>query len=337
MNKRQKTAFITGITGQDGSYLAELLLDKGYKLVGLVRRSARLDMGNISHLVDEIALEYGDITDTGLLLSILQKHQPDEIYNLAAQSSPADSWKQPIYTARVTGVAAVGLFEAARQIVPQAKIYQASSSEMFGDTMVSPQDETTELRANNPYGAAKQYAHLMARMYRQAYDQFIACGILFNHESPRRGPNFVTRKVATAAACIKLGVKNPPLNEAGEPVVTPEGKMKIGNLEGSRDWGYAPEYVEAMWMMLQQDKADEYVVATGELHTVRDLCEAAFSHVGLDWHDHVEVDQRFVRPQETGPLVGNPAKINKQLGWKPKVTFKQLIGIMVDHELARLK
>lgn len=331
------TALITGITGQDGSYLAELLLEKKYHVIGLLRRSARTHLENIKQIANEVQLVYGDVQDSGLLMNTLQQYRPDEIYNLAAQSSPADSWKQPIYTAEITGIGPVRLFEAARQVLPQAKIYQASTSEMFGDAVEVPQTEDTIFNANNPYGAAKLYAHMMARMYRQGYNQFISCGILFNHESPRRGENFITRKVARAVACLKLNVKDVPLNENGEPLVTREGKFKIGNLDGKRDWGYAKEYVEAMWLMLQQEQPDEFIVATGEVHTVRELCEAAFSHVGLNWEDHVETDPQFVRPLETGPLVGNPEKIKRVLKWSPQTTFKELIGLMVDHELAAFK
>lgn len=331
-----KTAFITGITGQDGSYLSELLLNKNYKVVGLVRRSARVGFENIKHLIPELQIVYGDMVDSSSLAHILHQYKPDEIYNLAAQSSPADSWKQPVFTADVTGVSPIRLYETVKEISPKSRIYQASTSEMYGNVLEIPQKETTPFNANNPYGVAKLYAHLMARIYREAYGMFISCGILFNHESPRRGLNFITRKVATAVACIKLGVENPPMNEHGHPV-TQNGKMSIGNLDGQRDWGYAPEYVEAMWMMLQADEADEFVVATGELHTVKDLCELAFAHVNLNWQDHVLIDQQFARPQETGPLVGDPTKIKKVLGWEAKTKFKTLIGLMVDHEMARFK
>jgi GDPmannose 4,6-dehydratase len=335
--KPTKTAFITGITGQDGSYLSELLLRKHYRVVGLVRRSARTELQNIRHLVHDLRLVYGDMADGGVLASILAEHQPDEIYNLAAQSSPADSWKQPVYTADITGVGAARLFETARSIVPQARIYQASTSEMFGDTTQVPQNEHTPFQANNPYGIAKLYAHQMARLHRQAYGQFVACGILFNHESPRRGPHFITRKIAIGAACIKLSVQYPPLNEKGQPLINQNGKLPIGNLEGQRDWGYAKDYVQAMWQMLQLDHADDFVIATGELHTVKDLCQATFSHVNLDWQDYIEVDPDFIRPQETGPLVGDSSKAKKVLGWQPQTKFKKLIGLMVDHELARLR
>ena len=333
-----KTAFITGITGQDGSYLAEFLLTKNYKVVGLVRRTARQSMENIAQIAQDIELAYGDLNDSGVLTEILRTHQPDEIYNLASQSSPGDSWKQPIYTADITGIGAVRLFEAARHTTPQAKIYQASTSEMYGDVLEVPQTETTPFNANNPYGAAKLYAHMMARMYRQGYHQFIACGILFNHESPRRGPHFVTRKVARAAACIKLGIKkNLPLNEKGQPLLNDASKLTIGNLEAKRDWGFAKDYVQAMWLLLQQPQPHELVIATGEAHTVHDLCEAAFNHVNLNWKDHVEVDPDFIRPLETGPLVGNPGLAKKTLHWQPQTTFKQLVGLMVDSELAKLR
>ncbi len=335
---RRRIAFITGITGQDGSYLSELLLSKNYRVVGFVRRSAQQHLNNIQHLLSDLELVYGDLNDSGILTDIIREYQPHEIYNLAAQSSPADSWKQPLYTADITGMGAVRVFEAARQVSPKAKIYQASTSEMFGDALQIPQSETTPFNPNNPYGAAKLYAHFMARMYRQAYKQFIACGILFNHESPRRGPHFVTRKVARAAACIKLGIKhNLPLNEKGQPLINKQGKLTLGYLMGKRDWGYAKDYVQAMWLMLQHPKPDDFVIATGEIHTVKDLCKQAFQHVGLNWKDHVAVDPDFVRPLETGPLVGNSVKAKKTLKWQPKINFHQLIGIMVDHELSQLR
>jgi GDPmannose 4,6-dehydratase len=265
--------------------------------------------------------------------------QPDEIYNLGAEAAPADSFKRRVYTSDINALGPLRLFEAALRLRASGrsvKIYQASSSEMFGAPKVVPQDESTPFRPNNPYGAAKLLAHHNAHILRDGSDQlFISCGILFNHESPRRGMQYVTRKVTAGVACIANKVKKPPLNELGGPLVTGDGKLHMGNLEAKRDWGYAKEYVQFMWMMLQQDKPDDYVVATGETHNIQELCETAFAHAGLDWRDHVVVDESFVRPLETGPLCGNPAKAEGALGWRPQTKFKELVGIMVDADLAK--
>lgn len=334
---RQKTALITGITGQDGSYLAELLLEKGYRVVGLWRKSSAAEPHNCHHLLREVEFHYADLMDGPSLVESLKKYQPDEIYNLAAQSYPGESWRLPIQTVEVTGVGAHRLFEAVRQVGSQARIYQASSSEMFGHVKQIPQDENTPFNPANPYAAAKLYAHNIATIYRESFNMFISCGILFNHESPRRGAHFITQKVTYGAACLKLGLRNSPLlNEEGEPIVK-NGKLALGNLDAKRDWGYAGDYVEAMWMMLQQDKPDDFVIATNQTWSIRQLCQIAFEYVGLDWEKHVVVDPRFVRPTETGPLVGNPAKAHRVLGWKPKTTFQELVGMMVDTHLAKLK
>jgi GDPmannose 4,6-dehydratase len=331
-----KKALITGITGQDGSYLAEFLLEKNYEVIGVIRRKSKFDLGNAKYLKGQVKFVYGDLIDGSVLVSILRDHKPGEIYNLAAQSVPRDSWRQPIQTGEITGLGVVRLLEAVRQVVPKAKFYQASSSEMFGEIKESPQNENTPFNPVNPYAVAKLYAHYNAIVYRKSYKMFICCGILFNHEGPRRSPDFVTRKVSLGAACIKLKVKNPPLNEEGEPVVK-DGKLSMGNLDAQRDWGFAGDYVRAMWMMLQQKKPDDFVIATGETHTVQELCKTAFDHVGLDWRRHVVVDPRFVRPTETGPLTGDYSKAKRVLGWKPETSFKELIEMMVDSDLASLK
>jgi GDPmannose 4,6-dehydratase len=334
---KTKRAFITGITGQDGSYLTEFLLEKGYEVAGFVRRNAGNDLGNIKDLTSDLKLYHGDLQSPESIALALLDFQPTEIYNLAAQSSPLASFTDKFGTMYSTGIGAVQVFERAKQVVPQAKIYQASTSEMFGAPPVVPQDENTPFAPANPYAAAKLYAHNMARIARNDKNnpQFIACGILFNHESPRRGLNFVTRKVTAGVACIKnRRKKDIPLNEIGQPIVQ-NGKLKLGYLGSKRDWGYSKDYVEAMWLMLQQDKADDFVIATGEVHTVEDLCKEAFAIVGLDYKDYIETDPNFIPPVETGPLCGDPSKAQKALGWKPKVTFKELIKIMVTSDLAK--
>ena len=331
-----KTALITGITGQDGSYLAELLLDKGYKVVGIVRRSTNYRYPNIDHLIGRVTLEYADLMDSDALADIIRRHQPDEVYNLAAQSVPADSWSQPIVTGEITALGPVRMLEAVRRHQPEARFYQASSREIYGGVPVESVDESTPMGANNPYGIAKLYAHLMTMNYRESYDLFACAGMLFNHESPRRGLHFVTRKVTMGAACIKLGVEKPPVNEAGQPLVQ-DGKLKIGTLDAYRDWGYAKEYVEAMWLMLQQDAPQDYVIGTDTAYTIRDLCRVAFEHVGLNWEDHVETDARFLRPTEIFAQRGNPAKAKADLGWAPRTYFEDLIRLMVDADLALLR
>lgn len=330
----KKTAFITGITGQDGSYLAEFLLEQGYDVVGLVRRSTHFRHENIAHLAGRVTLEHGDLIDPASIERILAKYRPDEVYNLAAQSVPADSWAQPIVTAEVTAVGPVRILEALRRLELPARFYQATSREVFGGVPQEVVDESTPFLANNPYGVAKLYAHLMTVTYRQSYGMFACGGILFNHESPRRSLHFVTRKVTAAAACIALGVKEPPLNELGEPLVV-DGKVRLGNLDAVRDWGYAKEYVEAMWHMLQQDEPRDYVIATNTCYTIRDLCQVAFAHVGLDWREHVESDPRFMRPTEIAAARGDYSRAKAELGWAPRVQFQELIEMMVDEDMRR--
>ncbi|HLD92504.1 MAG TPA: GDP-mannose 4,6-dehydratase [Patescibacteria group bacterium] len=333
----KKKVLITGITGQDGSYLAEFLLKKGYEVSGIVRKTSHEDYANIGHIQDELKLFQGDLLDPVSLREIIQKVNPDEVYNLASQSHPSESFKQPIHTAEITGIGAHRVLDATLDVNPKTKFYQASSSEMFGWVREIPQDEETPFNPANPYAAAKLYAYCMTKIYRKSYNMFATNGILFNHESPRRHLGFVTQKVAYAAACASLGIKNSEhLNEEGELVVK-DGKVSLGNLEAKRDWGYAGDYVEAMWLMMQADEPDDFVVATGETHTIQELCEEAFNYVNLDWNDHVIIDKRFIRPTETGPLIGNPAKAKKILGWEPKTKFKELVKIMVEAHLARLK
>lgn len=332
-------ALITGITGQDGSYLAELLLDKGYEVAGFLRSSSTGHLGNVEHLRSDLKFFRGSLDDERSIEAAISEFQPTEIYNLGAEAAPADSFKRRVYTSDINALGPLRIFESALRLKKnghEVKVYQASTSEMFGAPPVVPQDETTPLRPNNPYGAAKLMAHHNARIYREGTENlFIACGILFNHESPRRGMQYVTRKISVGVACIANKVKNPPLNEAGEPIVTRDWKLQMGNLDAKRDWGYSKEYVEAMWLMLQQETPDDFVIATGETHTIEEFCEAAFAHAGLDWKKHVEINPKFIRPLETGPLCGDPAKAKKTLGWAPKVTFKELVGIMVDSDLAK--
>ncbi len=330
-----KTALVTGITGQDGSYLADLLVSKGYRVVGLARRSTNYDYPNIRQLIGKIIIEYGDLMDSDCLNNLVSKYQPDEVYNIAAQSVPADSWTQPIVTAEITGVGTVRMLEAVRRHKPDARYYQATSREIFGGIEQEVCDENTPFLANNPYGIAKQYAHLMTMNYRESYGMFACGGILFNHESERRSLHFVTRKVTMAAACIKLNVKHPPLNEVGESLVQ-DGKLKIGNLDAVRDWGYAKEYVEAMWLMLQADQPRDYVIATNTAFTVRDLCRVAFDQAGLNWEDHVVSDQRFHRPTEIAASRGDYSRAKHDLGWEPRTSFEQLIRLMVDADLKLL-
>lgn len=334
---KAKKALITGITGQDGSYLAELLLSKGYEVSGIVRKTSHFQYANIGHIQDELQLVYADLLDPVSITSAIKLVKPDEVYNLASQSAPGESFKQPIHTAEITAIGAHRVLEAVRDIVPEAKFYQASSSEMFGWVREIPQTEETPMNPANPYAAAKLYAHNIARIYRKSYNMNIACGILFNHESPRRGLGFVTQKVAYAAACAKLGIKTSEhLNEEGEPIIK-NGKVAMGNLEAKRDWGFAGDYVEAMWLMLEKNKNDDFIVATGEVHSIKELLKEAFSYVGKNWEKHVYVDERFVRPTETGPLVGDASKAKKELGWEPKTKFPELIKMIVDANIARLR
>lgn len=332
-----KKALITGITGQDGSYLAELLLNKGYEVSGVVRKTSHESYANIGHIQDDLKLFQGDLLDPVSLREIIQKVEPDEVYNLASQSHPSESFKQPIHTAEITGIGAHRVLDATLDVNPKTKFYQASSSEMFGWVREIPQTETTPFNPANPYAAAKLYAYAVTKIYRESYKMFAANGILFNHESPRRHLGFITQKVTYAAACAKLGIKTSEfLNEEGEPIFK-NRKVALGNLDAKRDWGFAGDYVEAMWKMLQVEKPDDYVVSTGETHSIKELCEEAFGHVGLNWEDFVVVDKRFIRPTETGPLVGNPEKAKKLLGWEPKTKFTDLVKMMVDANVARLK
>lgn len=333
----KKRAFITGISGQDGSYLSELLLGKGYEVAGFVRRNAALDFGNANAIKDETKIYYGDLHSPESIALALLDFKPDEIYNLASLSSPFASFSDKLGSIMVTGIGALHVFERAKLIVPEAKIYQASTSEMFGAPKQVPQDENTPFVPANPYAAAKEFAHRMAVIARndRKTPQFIACGILFNHESPRRGLNFVTRKITAAVACIKNNKKEGiPFNEIGGPIVK-NGKVKLGDLDAKRDWGYAPDYVGIMWKMLQIDSPDDFVIATGEIHTVREFAEEAFSVAGLNWKDYVETDPHFVPPVQTGPLCGDSSKAKKVLGWEPKTKFKDLVKIMVHADLAK--
>lgn len=332
----KEKALITGITGQDGSYLAEFLLEKDYEVIGLSRRTTHQISENIDHLAGRITLEHGDLIDQSCVDRLIQEHQPDEVYNLAAQSVPADSWKQPFVTAQITGVGAIRMLEAIRKFKPDARYYQATSREIYGGVKEEVINEETPFLANNPYGIAKLYAHLMTTNYRESYALFATNGILFNHESPRRGLHFVTRKVTSAAAAIYTNTQNMPLNEAGEPLVR-DGKIKLGNLEAERDWGFAGEYIVAMWLMLQNKEPKDYVIGTNTSYSVQDLCEVAFDHVGLDWRDHVEVDQRFMRPTEINVQRGDYSLAQKELGWEPTIFFHQLIRMMVDADVDKLK
>ena len=317
-----RTALITGVTGQDGSYLADFLLEKGYKVHGMVRRASTENFERINHLRDKIELHQADLLDELSLIELMQKVKPDEIYNLAAMSFVPTSWTQPILTSEYTAVGVVRMLEAMRRVCPQARFYQASSSEMFGHVRETPQTENTPFYPRSPYGVAKVFGHYITINYRESYDLFAVSGILFNHESPRRGKEFVTRKVTDGVARIKLGLQQ---------------TISMGNLDAKRDWGFAGDYVRAMWMMLQADEPDDYVIATGATHTVRELCEVAFSHVGLDWEAHVQIDPRFIRPAEVELLLGDSSKARRVLGWKPTVDFEGLIKMMVDADLERVR
>jgi GDPmannose 4,6-dehydratase len=314
-------ALITGVTGQDGSYLAELLLSKGYKVVGVVRRTSHHSYERIEHLLDRIEVVAADLLDQHSLTVVLQDTRPDEVYNLAAQSYVPTSWTQPVLTGEFTALGVTRILEAIRLVHPGTRFYQASSSEMFGRVTETPQRETTSFYPRSPYGVAKVYGHWITVNYRESYDLYAVSGILFNHESPRRGIEFVTRKVSDGVARIKLGLAS---------------ELRLGNLDARRDWGFAGDYVEAMWRMLQQPSPQDYVIGTGRTHSVRDLVEAAFGHVGLDWRKHVVSDPRFMRPAEVDVLQADPAKARRELGWTPKVGFKELIAMMVDADLERL-
>ena len=316
------TAIITGITGQDGSYLAELLLKKGYQVIGVARRSSTVNYERIQHFIDDITVVQGDLQDQGSLLSLLEEYKPSEVYNLAAQSFVPTSWNQPALTGDVTALGVTRMLEAIRFVNPKIRFYQASSSEMFGKVMEVPQSENTPFYPRSPYGVAKVYGHWITINYRESFDMFATSGILFNHESPRRGMEFVTRKISNAVASIKLGKSK---------------ELRLGNLEAQRDWGFAGDYVEAMWLMLQQDHPDNYVIGTGETHPVREFCEIAFAHVDLDYKDYVVMDEKFYRPAEVDLLISDPSKARRQLKWEPAVSFKELVTMMVDSDLARLK
>jgi len=317
-----KTALITGVTGQDGSYLAELLLQEGYKVVGMVRRTSTINFSRLEHIQDHIEIVQGDLLDQSSLVSILSEHHPDEVYNLAAQSFVPTSFTQPVLTGEFTALGVTRILEAIRIVNPRIRFYQASSSEMFGKVQEVPQRESTPLYPRSPYGVAKVYGHWITINYRESYDIFGCSGILFNHESPRRGLEFVTHKISHGAAKIKLGMAN---------------ELRLGNLDARRDWGFAGDYVRAMWLMLQQEKPDDYVVATGETHSVREFVEEAFGYLEMDWRDHVIQDQKFYRPAEVDLLVGDPSKAGSVLGWEPTVDFRSLVRMMVDHDLEALK
>jgi len=323
-----KKALITGITGQDGSYLAELLLAKGYEVHGIIRRASTFNTSRINSLYEDphingvhLFLHYGDISDSTNLIKLLYRIQPDEVYHLAAQSHVRVSFDIPEYTGDVTGIGTVRILEAIREVGLKTRYYQAGSSEMYGLVQEVPQRETTPFYPRSPYGAAKVYAHWITVNYRESYGMFACNGILFNHESPRRGETFVTRKITRAVAQIKAGMQD---------------KLYLGNLDAKRDWGYAKEYVEAMWLMLQQDQPDDYVIATGETHTVREFLEEAFTHAGLNWKDYVEHDARYERPAEVDLLIGDPSKAKLKLGWEPRTTFYDLVRLMVDEEISSL-
>ena len=333
-NSMVKKALIIGVSSQDGSYLAEFLLEKGYDVTGTVRHSTNFYLENIQHLYGKIAIEAADLIDSESIAQVIRKHNPLEVYNIAAQSIPGDSWTQPFYTGEVTALGPVRVMEAIRHFAPEARFYQATSREIFGNIHAESANESTLFDANNPYGIAKSYAHMMTRCYRESFNMFACGGILFNHESPRRGLHFVTRKITAGAAMIKNKVANPPLNELGEPLVK-DGKLYMGDLTMHRDWGYAKEYVEAMWLMLQQDKPKDYVIGTNSTHSVKEVCQIAFEHVGLNWEDHVESDKRLYRPTEIKELKGDYSLAKKELGWEPKTSFEDLIKLMVDADLER--
>ena len=315
------TALITGITGQDGSYLAELLLSKGYRVVGVARRSSTVTYERIEHLLDRMTLVQGDLHDQGSLLALLEEYQPAEVYNLAAQSFVPTSWNQPALTGDITALGVTRILEAIRFVSPRIRFYQASSSEMFGKVLEVPQTEATPFYPRSPYGVAKVYGHWITVNYRESFDMFAASGILFNHESPRRGLEFVTRKISDGVARIKLGLAK---------------ELRLGNLESQRDWGFAGDYVEAMWRMLQHDKPDSFVIGMGETHSVREFCEVAFGHADLDYKEFVVQDERFYRPAEVDLLISDPSKARSTLGWEPAVSFNELVTMMVDSDLKRL-
>ncbi|MGP8163007.1 MAG: GDP-mannose 4,6-dehydratase [Acidimicrobiales bacterium] len=317
-----RRALITGVTGQDGSYLAEFLLDKGYEVFGMVRRSSTVTFERVAHIQDRITLVPGEMLDEVSIINVLRECKPDELYNLAAQSFVQTSFSQPVFTGEATALGVTRVLDAIRFVNPEIRFYQASSSEMFGKVHESPQTELTPFHPRSPYGVAKVYGHWIAVNYRESYGLHASSGILFNHESPRRGLEFVTRKVTHSAARIAVGLGR---------------EVRLGNLDAQRDWGFAGDYVRAMWLMLQQDQPDDFVIATGQTHSVRELCEVAFARVGLHWEDHVAVDERFLRPAEVDVLVGDATKAHTTLGWEPKIDFVQLVEMMVDADLATLR
>ena len=314
-------ALITGITGQDGSYLAELLLSKGYRVIGVARRSSTVTYERINHLLDDMTVVQGDLHDQGSLLGLIEEYEPTEIYNLAAQSFVPTSWNQPALTGDITAIGVTRILEAIRFVNPRIRFYQASSSEMFGKVLEVPQNEDTPFYPRSPYGVAKVYGHWITVNYRESFNMFAASGVLFNHESPRRGLEFVTRKISDGVARIKLGLAK---------------ELRLGNLEAQRDWGFAGDYVEAMWRMLQQDKPDTYVIGMGETHSVREFCEIAFGRLDLDYKEFVVQDERFYRPAEVDLLISDPSKARSVLGWEPSVSFKELVTMMVDADMERL-
>lgn len=331
-----KNALITGITGQDGSLLAELLLEKGYRVFGLARRESWYRPNNASHLSGQIEVLFGDMSEGVDIASAIQDAKPDEIYNLASQSRPGESWARAPETLLVNGLGALRLFEAVRHHCPVCRVYHASSSEMFGQAVIAPQNEQTPFNPVNPYATAKVYAHQMAKIYRKSYGLYIANGLLFNHESERRPLHFLTQKVAYGAACAALGIADSPdLNEMGRPIVQ-HGKLALGNLEIARDWGYAGDFVRAMWLMLQQDRPDDFVIGTGQLHTLKELCETAYRSVDKDWRESVVSDPALVRPLESGKTLADPSKARLQLNWEPTVSFDEMVKKMVTAQMLRL-
>lgn len=317
-----RRALITGITGQDGSYLAEFLLEQGYEVIGMVRRSSTVTFSRIHHIQDKITIVSGDLLDQGSLIGLLNEYQPQEVYNLAAQSFVPTSWQQPVFTGEVTALGVTRMLEAIRTVDSSIRFYQASSSEMFGKVREVPQTETTPFYPRSPYGVAKVYGHWITVNYRESFGLYAASGMLFNHESPRRGLEFVTRKISYHVARIKLGLAH---------------ELRLGNLDSKRDWGFAGDYVRAMWLMLQQSHPEDFVIGTGETHSVQEFCEIAFAHVGLDWQQYVVQDQRFMRPAEVDLLVSDPSKAKRVLGWEPRVKFPELVKMMVDSDLELVK
>ena len=336
MTSNKKKALITGITGQIGSYLAELLMEKGYEVYGLIRK--KLDEAGMKvHKENGITVFEGDLDDPISIERVIKKVEPDEIYNLAAQSDAQVSFHLAEYTLRINGMALIRICEAARSLPKPARVFQAASAELYGGMLEGAVDENAPFHPRNPYGIAKAYAHMMINCYRESYGMFVCGGILFNHESPRRSLHFVTRKISMGVACIKLGIQNPPVNELGEPMVDAQGRIHLGDLNAMRDWGYSKDYVEAMWLMLQQEKPKDYVIGTDTNYSIKDACKAAFDHVGMNWEDHVMSNERLLRPTEITDMRGDYSLAKKELGWEPKVFMKELMEIMVDADIEWLK